>query len=123
MEKKKQKERTKREPAVLRVNFLPDFNQEEEITTEIVESSDEDEKYHPDFASIVFNEIVESIEDSIHFPSDKVDLFELRGDCTFITLEKQYFPEVLVGALKYFEENEDYEMCTRCQKLLQDIKI
>ncbi len=123
MEEKRKKKRTKRKPAVLRVNFLPDFTQGEETTTEVIESSDEGERYHPDFASIVFTEVVESIEDSIHFPSDEVDLFELRGDCTFITLEKQYFPEVLAEALKYFEENENYEMCTKCQKLIQDIKV
>lgn len=123
MEEKRKKKRTKREPAVLRVNFLPDFTQGEETTTEVIESSEKGERYHPDFASIVFTEVVESIEDSIYFPSDEVDLFELRGDCTFITLEKQYFPEVLAEALKYFEENENYEMCTKCQKLIQDIKV
>lgn len=123
MEGKKNKERTKRDPAVLRVNFIaPDYDPEE-TTTEVVESNDEGERYHPDFASIVFNEVVEAIEDTLYFPEDEVDLFELRGDCTFITLEKQYFPKVLVEALKYFEEKENYEMCAKCQKLLTDIKI
>ena len=122
-EKKQNKKRTKREPAVLRVNFItPDYDQEE-TTTEVVESSEKGERYHPDFDSIVFNEVVEAIEDTLYFPEDEVDLFELRGDCTFITLEKQYFPKVLVEALKYFEKKENYEMCAKCQDLLQTIKV
>ena len=112
--KKKQEEKTKRKPAVLRVNFVASEND----TPEIIEEGTENP-----FESIVFNELIDAIENTIDFPQDEVELFELRGSSVYITLDRQYFPKVLISALKYFEKTENYEMCSKCQDLLQTIKI
>lgn len=112
--KKKKEERTKRKPAVLRVNFVATDHDSSEIIEEGTESP---------FENIVFNEIVEAIEDSIYFPQEHIELFELKGSSVYVTLDKEYFPKVLISALKHFEKNENYEMCSKCQNLLQVIKI
>ena len=111
---KKKVEKTKRKPAVLRLNFGPPDNDTPEIMEEGTENP---------FEIIVFNELIEAIEDTIDFPQDEIELFELRGSSVYITLGKDYFPKVLVSALKYFEKTENYEMCSKCQMLLQTIKI
>ena len=112
-QKKTKKTIQKREPAVLRVNYVDPKNYtDEEI---------EDKPHH--FNNIIFNEVVEAIENTIHYPQNKIELFEIKSHCVFITVEKQYFPEILYNAMQYFEEMENYEMCSKCQNLLLIIKI
>jgi hypothetical protein len=109
-----EKTKKKRKPAVLRVNFVSMDSPPTELSA--------GDKVNP-FETIVFNEVVEAIENTIDFPQDPVELFELKGSSVYITLDKEYFPKVLVSALKHFEKTENYEMCSRCQNLLQTIKI
>jgi hypothetical protein len=111
---KKKVEKTKRKPAVLRLNFGPPDNDTPEIMEEGTENP---------FEIIVFNELIEAIDNTIDFPQDEIELFELKGSSVYVTLDRKYFPKVLISALKYFEKTENYEMCSKCQDLLQTIKI
>jgi hypothetical protein len=120
---KKAEAKKKRKPALLRVNFIKSGSFLPQINGQEVGEKDGKTKKVIPFETIIFNETVEAIENLIDFPSSTADVFELKGLNIYVTLEKEYFPHVLVNALKHFEKTENYEMCSRCQNLLQTIKI
>jgi hypothetical protein len=120
---KKAEAKKKRKPALLRVNFIQSGSPLPQISGKEGEVNDGKTKKPIPFETIVFNETIEAIENIIDFPSPTADVFELKGLNVYVVLEKEYFPHVLVNALKHFEKTENYEMCSRCQNLLQTIKI
>lgn len=70
------------------------------------------------FKKIVLNEALEAIEHAINGKKKEVDLFELKDDCCYLVLDKQYYKPVLDKALKYFEIRQEFEKCARCKTLL-----
>lgn len=67
---------------------------------------------------MVFGEVVEAIEDYLLYPKEDTYLFEVKSACVYLTLNKKYFHKVLNKAIAYYENRENYEMCSKCQHLL-----
>jgi hypothetical protein len=98
--------KTTRKPTVLRVKYN---NLGKSSNKSIASNTDSFEK-------MVFNEVIVAIESS---NKKDVDLFELKESCAFITLNKNDFNKSLNKALIFFENKEDYELCSRCKTLLE----
>lgn len=111
------KKKQPRKPAILNINFVKAKNKEEEGP--ILQKGDND----LDFQSMVFEETIEAIEDFTLYPKNETYLFEIKKLCVYVTLDKKFFPRVLLKALQFYEKKENYEMCSRCQKLLTTIKV
>jgi hypothetical protein len=108
-----------RKPAVLHVNFV---NQKPDSDEDPISVRTESEPEGLSFQGMIFGEIVEAIEDAFLYPKNEVYLFELKSSCVYITLDKKHFKHVLGKAILFYERNENYEMCSKCQKLITKIK-
>jgi hypothetical protein len=108
--KKKPVPAQKRQPTVLRINSSNNGKL-------ILKQKGQENS----FENIVFTEMLDAIE-SVN-SNESVDLFEIKNSYVYITLDREFFPKVLVKALNYFEKAEEFEKCSRCKKLLETIKL
>ena len=71
------------------------------------------------FEEIVHREAIDAITAISNKKTKIIDLFEVKDNYMFYTIDKTKFNVVLNKSKKFFEEKEDYEMCGKCQTLLK----
>ena len=62
-----------------------------------------------------------SIESGIKNKSDKIELYDVINLSLIIELKRENFTKVLTTISDFYQEEEDYEMCAKIQKLKKKI--
>lgn len=80
---------------------------------------DEEEasEYFENNQDIVYNRIIQAVEEGIITKRKQIRLFELNGLNTYITSDRENWVNGLVEAIKYFETVEKYEQCHKAKNL------
>lgn len=99
---KKTKKTAKQSP----IPTIPVFDEEEAV--DFFESNQD----------FVYNRIVQAIAEGVMFGIDTLRLFELNGTGVYITSKRTNWKAGLVPALKYFEDTEEYEKCSKVRDLM-----
>jgi hypothetical protein len=85
---------------------IPVFDEEEAV--EFFEMNQE----------FVYNRIVQAIAEGVMFGFDSLRLFELNGTGVYITSKRANWKAGLLPALKYYENTEQYEKCSKVRDLI-----
>ena len=99
---KKTKKAAKQSP----IPTIPVFDEEEAV--DFFESNQD----------FVYNRIVQAVAEGVMFGIDTLRLFELNGTGVYITSKRTNWRAGLVPALKYFEDMEEYEKCSKVRDLM-----
>lgn len=78
----------------------------------------EAKEFFDDNESLVYNRILTAVSEGVKASINVIKLFELSGTGVYMTSEREDWKNGLKGALRYFEENEEYEKCATCRDLL-----
>ena len=76
-----------------------------------------------EFREFILKDSLKSINKAIKNNLNKVELFNIFNLSLIIELDKSNYKNVLENISKHYIEDENYEMCSKCQDLLQTIKI
>lgn len=71
-----------------------------------------------EFISIILQRAYKEIKHAIENKEDKVRLFNVANLSLIVELKRENYNKVLTKVLDYYEQQEDFEECTKIQNLL-----
>tara|TARA_S200002703_G_scaffold11561_1_gene10524 strand:- start:5158 stop:5652 length:495 start_codon:yes stop_codon:yes gene_type:complete len=77
--------------------------------------------YFDDESLLVFNRIVEAIQEGMTMKLDSIRLFELNGTGSYLTAERSNWKNGLQRALDYFVSIESYIKCAEVRDLIKKL--
>ena len=66
-------------------------------------------------------ELIEGVSDAIKTDKEEIKLCEVKNSNTYITVEKPEWKKSLDSALQYYIDIEEYEQCSKIQKLINKL--
>lgn len=89
-----------------------------EVPSIPVLEEDEAEQFFDENSDIVYNRIIQAVEEGLRSNSDSINLFELNGTGICITSNKKDWKGGVQQALEYYAATEQYDKCISTRKLL-----
>lgn len=74
-----------------------------------------------EFVRFIIKDSLESIENALKYGDDVVELFNIFNLSLTVELKRSNFKSVLNNIIKYYVEDEDYEMCNKIKELIDEI--
>lgn len=75
----------------------------------------------PQTKKIIFDRLLECVSDGVKANKDSIDIFKIYDTNQVIILEKEKWRDSLENAILFYIEQEDYEKCAECKKLIDNI--
>ena len=69
----------------------------------------------------VYKSLIEGVSDAIKTDKEEIKLCEVKNSNTYITVEKPEWKKSLDSALQYYIDMEEYEQCSKIQKLINKL--
>ena len=69
----------------------------------------------------VYKSLIEGVSDAIKTDKEEIKLCEVKNSNTYITVEKPEWKKSLDSALQYYIDIEEYEQCSKIQKLINKL--
>ena len=69
----------------------------------------------------VYKSLIEGVSDAIKTDKEEIKLCEAKNSNTYITVEKPEWKKSLDSALQYYIDMEEYEKCSKIQKLINKL--
>jgi len=69
----------------------------------------------------VYKSLIEGVSDAIKTDKEEIKLCEVKNSNTYITVEKPEWKQSLDSALQYYINIEEYEQCSKIQKLINKL--
>lgn len=70
----------------------------------------------------VYKSLIEGVSEAIKNNKKEIKLCEVKNTNIYITVEKTNWRSSLDSALEFYENNEEYEKCSKIKKLLDKLK-
>tara|TARA_R110002074_G_scaffold163213_1_gene322170 strand:- start:397 stop:717 length:321 start_codon:yes stop_codon:yes gene_type:complete len=74
-----------------------------------------------EFVRFIIKDSLESIENALKYGDNVVELFNIFNLSLTVELKRSNFKNVLNNIIKYYIEDEDYEMCNKIKELIDEI--
>tara|TARA_R110001592_G_scaffold56587_3_gene172454 strand:- start:251 stop:571 length:321 start_codon:yes stop_codon:yes gene_type:complete len=74
-----------------------------------------------EFVRFIIKDSLESIKNALKYGDDVVELFNIFNLSLTVELKRSNFKNVLNNIIKYYIEDEDYEMCNKIKELIDEI--
>lgn len=78
-------------------------------------------EFFNDNEGLVYNRIVQAVEEGLTTQQSSIRLFELNGTGVYFTSESKDWKRGLEKAIDYFVSVEEYERCITCKQLLSKL--
>ena len=78
-------------------------------------------EFFNDNEGLVYNRIVQAVEEGLVAHQSSIRLFELNGTGVYFTSEIKDWKRGLEKAIDYFVSVEEYERCITCKQLLSKL--
>jgi hypothetical protein len=92
-----------------------------EIPSIPVLEEEEADEFFEDNQSMVYNRILQAVEEGVRAERDSIRLFELNGTGVYITSTKSNWKSGVTQALEYFISTEEYDRCIVARQLMQKL--
>jgi len=76
----------------------------------------------PEVRQDIFDNAVDAIIYGIDNKKTEVDIYKMHGTSTFISLEKINWSGILIKAMKYYADMEQYKKASTCRDLIAKIE-
>ena len=74
-----------------------------------------------EFVRFIIKDSLESIKNALKYGDNVVELFNIFNLSLTVELKRSNFKNVLNNIIKYYIEDEDYEMCNKIKELIDEI--
>ena len=69
----------------------------------------------------VYKSLIDGVSEAIKTNKKEIKLCEVKHSNLYITVEKQEWKKSLDSALQYYENEEEYEECSKIKKLIDKL--
>ena len=71
--------------------------------------------------SQVYKSLVDGVSEAIKLDKEEIKLCEVKNSNTYITVERENWKNSLDSALQFYIDIEEYEQCSKIQKLINKL--
>lgn len=75
----------------------------------------------PEVQKVVMDELIDAIKDGIKRRRANISLFQINDSNYIVGLDKKQWKPSLETALKYYEAQEEYKVCSEVKKLIDSL--
>lgn len=75
----------------------------------------------PEVQKVVMDELIDAVKDGIKKRRANISLFQINDSNYIVGLDKKQWKPSLESALKYYEEKEEYTVCSEVKKLIDSL--
>lgn len=75
----------------------------------------------PEVQKVVMDELIDAIKDGIKRRRANISLFQINDSNYIVGLDKKQWKPSLETALKYYEAQEEYKVCSEVKKIIDSL--